>query len=202
MVSDFHQKSFPIKHEDTKFFSNKLESNNKLAIPSFRIYYGDNVPSSVPFIWESQPGTPKHELSQISHYLPPLTPPPSYYSNNINTDKQIPTRKNSSRSKLFHTLIKKLTNPKKPHYVSCPSSSSSLSGSSSSHSSFSAPATPSSNNLYRRRPRSGSRGGSYSFDDEVSGKLSAACGGHQAAAAGVFMMKKALFSVLSGRRSS
>ncbi|XP_059298273.1 uncharacterized protein LOC132050971 [Lycium ferocissimum] len=171
-----HQKSFRIKHEDTtKFFSKLLskENTNKLAIPSFRIYYGDNVPSSVPFIWESQPGTPKHTLSQTSHYLPPLTPPPSYYKNNDINQK--PTRKNS-RSKLFHALIKKLINPKKPHFPLSPSSSSSssisssLSWSSSSHSSFSAPTTPLSK-----------------------------CGGYQA---GVFMMKKALFSDLSGRRSS
>ncbi|KAJ8570916.1 hypothetical protein K7X08_037888 [Anisodus acutangulus] len=182
--SDFHM------HEDTKFFSKHVSNentNNKVAnIPSFRIYYGDNVPSSIPFIWESQPGTPKRPLSQTSHYLPPLTPPPSYHSNN-NTNKK-PTRK-KSRSKPFHALIKKLINPKKPYFPSSSSlSSSSLSWSSSSHSSFSAPTKP-----YIR--------GSYSFDDqyhdnEVSGTT--ACGGHQA---GV-MMKRSLFSVLSGRRST
>ncbi|XP_019255164.1 PREDICTED: uncharacterized protein LOC109233755 [Nicotiana attenuata] len=158
------------------------ENSNVLAIPSFRVYYGD-VPSSVPFIWESQPGTPKHTLSQTSYNLPPLTPPPSYYSNN-NTNKK-PTRKNS-RSKLFHALIKKLINPKKSHFPSSPSSSSlssstSSSWSFSSHSSYSAPTTPS-NNLYRR-PRFCSRGSS--FDEEVSVKLSMA------------QQKKTLFSILS-----
>lgn len=175
--SDFLQKSFQIKQDqDTKFFTNKLLSkeNSKLAnaIPSFRVYYGD-VPSSVPFIWESQPGTPKHSLSQTSYNLPPLTPPPSYYSNN-NTNKK-PTRQNS-RSKFFHALFKKLINPKKSHFPPSPSSSSSSSSSSltwtsySSHYSLSAPATPS-NNLYRR-PRFCSRGSS--FDEEVTGKLSTA----------------------------
>lgn len=45
---------------------------------SFRLlYYGSASAGSVPFMWESQPGTPKHALTESS--LPPLTPPPSYH---------------------------------------------------------------------------------------------------------------------------
>lgn len=49
-----------------------------LAVPSFRVYYGVASAGSVPFLWESQPGTPKSSPSTA--VLPPLTPPPSYYA--------------------------------------------------------------------------------------------------------------------------
>ncbi|KAL0844661.1 hypothetical protein Bca101_017907 [Brassica carinata] len=45
---------------------------------SSRIYYYGGA--SVPFLWETRPGTPKHSLFSESFRLPPLTPPPSYYS--------------------------------------------------------------------------------------------------------------------------
>ncbi|CAD6334177.1 unnamed protein product [Miscanthus lutarioriparius] len=46
--------------------------------PSFRVYYGVASAGSVPFMWESAPGTPKNAISSTT--LPPLTPPPSYYN--------------------------------------------------------------------------------------------------------------------------
>jgi len=46
--------------------------------------------ASVPFVWESQPGTPKVRFKENS--LPPLTPPPSYFQNA--TKKTTPKVKN------------------------------------------------------------------------------------------------------------
>ncbi|XP_059306391.1 uncharacterized protein LOC132057805 [Lycium ferocissimum] len=191
MSSTSIEKSFRIKHEDNNKFLSKLlskeNSKSVSSIPSFRVYYND-VPSSVPFTWELQPGTPKHTFSQTS-LLPPLTPPPSYYSNNNNTNKK-PT-KNNSRSKIFHALIKKF-NPKKSLLPPSPSysSSSTLSWSSSSqYLSISAPTTPS-HIMERRRFRSQ---GSF-CDDYIHEEISPAsklCFG-----------KKALFSIVGCRGSN
>ncbi|KAM7265891.1 hypothetical protein ACFE04_003574 [Oxalis oulophora] len=76
-----NQKSLQIK-QDNKFFARLL---SKEKSPSFRFYHG-GISSSVPFIWESQPGTPKYKFNIIdsSSLLPPLTPPPSYFTNNNN----------------------------------------------------------------------------------------------------------------------
>ncbi|KAJ8442653.1 hypothetical protein Cgig2_003697 [Carnegiea gigantea] len=46
---------------------------------SFRVLYYGAHEVTVPFMWESQPGTPKHPIfTQNDSMLPPLTPPPSY----------------------------------------------------------------------------------------------------------------------------
>lgn len=189
-MSNSTEKSFRIKHEDknNKFLSKLLSKENSKAsasIPSFRVYYND-VPSSVPFTWELQPGTPKHTFSQTC-LLPPLTPPPCYYSNNTNNNS---TNKNNSRSKLFHSLIMKF-NPKKSPLPSSPSysSSSTLSWSSSSqYSSISASATP-----------FHSQGSSF---DEYITPASKLCHANKAAGNSVFMLKKAFFSIVGGRRSN
>lgn len=55
------------------------EAAAQLAVPSFRVYYPVSSAGAVPFLWESQPGTPKND-SPSAAALPPLTPPPSYYS--------------------------------------------------------------------------------------------------------------------------
>ncbi|MCD7465479.1 hypothetical protein HAX54_001397 [Datura stramonium] len=201
VMSSSIEKSFRIKHEENNKFLSKLLSkeNSKAAasIPSFRVYYND-VPSSVPFIWELQPGTPKHTFPQTS-LLPPLTPPPSYYSNTNNTHKK--TIKNNSRSKKFHALIMKL-NPKKSLLPPSPSysSSSTLSWSSSSqYSSISAPATPS--HLIQRR-RFCCQGSSFDdYNQEIS-PASKFCFGNKAAGNSVFTVKKALFSIVGGRGSN
>lgn len=111
--------------EDDKFFCRLLSKENaSLSIPSFRLSQ-----IAVPFVWESQPGTPKHSHSlSLSHHpsLPPLTPPPSFYNHGTLCKK--PIKKNPSRSKLVRFLFPKLN---------LDSSSSSLSLSSSSYSSSS-----------------------------------------------------------------
>ncbi|XP_022735260.1 YLP motif-containing protein 1-like [Durio zibethinus] len=110
-------KTLQIMQED-KFFSRLLSKENSVANPSFRVYYG-GVSGAVPFMWESQPGTPKHTFSDTS--LPPLTPPPSYYSKS--NSKPI---KKHSRSGLLHALFPKMISLKKTNPVpSSPSSSSS-----------------------------------------------------------------------------
>ncbi|KAM5560625.1 hypothetical protein ABKV19_021672 [Rosa sericea] len=110
------QKSLPMKQEDDKFFSRVLSKESAMANPSFKVYYGGQ-PANVPFMWESQPGTPKHKFSEET--LPPLTPPPSYYSNNPNKK---PFKKHS-RSNLLRVLFLKIS-VKKNHLPQSPSSTS------------------------------------------------------------------------------
>ncbi|XP_050383559.1 uncharacterized protein LOC126800274 [Argentina anserina] len=111
------QKSLAMKQEDDKFFSRVLSKESSMANPSFKVYYG-GLPANVPFMWESQPGTPKHKFSEET--LPPLTPPPSYFSNNPNKN---PFKKHS-RSNLLRVLFLKIS-LKKNHFPQSPSSTSS-----------------------------------------------------------------------------
>lgn len=68
---------------DGGFYARLLTKESSLANPSFR-YYGAG-PGAVPFVWESQPGTPKDAYSSSSRMLaagaaaPAITPPPSYH---------------------------------------------------------------------------------------------------------------------------
>ncbi|CAO2185818.1 unnamed protein product [Urochloa humidicola] len=63
----------------SKVFSKLFSRESSAAAPSFRVYYGVASAGSVPFLWESQPGTPKNDAVSTAT-LPPLTPPPSYYT--------------------------------------------------------------------------------------------------------------------------
>lgn len=126
------EKSLQIK-EDDKFFSRLLSKESSAANPSLRVYYG-GVSGAVPFMWESQPGTPKNTLSDTDDLVPPLTPPPSYFSNSEKKPSKEPPK-----SSLLHALLPKIMSLKKT-VVSPSSSSSSLSSprSSSDSSIFSA----------------------------------------------------------------
>ncbi|PON79044.1 hypothetical protein PanWU01x14_015450 [Parasponia andersonii] len=125
------KKSFRIKQDD-KFFSRLLSKETSQPNSSCRVYYGEAA-GAVPFVWESQPGTPKHTFETTS--LPPLTPPPSYSTtNNYSISK-------SEGSKLRPLLLLTTIFRKKPktsghNKLSQPPSSSlsSLSSSSSSSS--------------------------------------------------------------------
>ncbi|CAA0836218.1 Unknown protein [Striga hermonthica] len=161
------------------FYHKPLSLHNKLlsketskSNPSFRIYYGE-LPSSVPFTWETIPGTPKHHhaTSGDHHILPPLTPPPSYHAN---SNSLRASSENPSRSKIFLRNLLRHINPKKPSLGS--SSSSSSSSATSSSSSFS--------DHFRRRKRRRFSGLGSSFDSGCS----------------VFVVKKALLSIV-GRGS-
>ncbi|CAK7343634.1 unnamed protein product [Dovyalis caffra] len=93
---ELSQKALQIKQDD-KFFSRLLSKESSMANPSFRVYYG-GVSVAVPFVWESQPGTPKSTFCENT--LPPLTPPPSFYTNS----NEKPMKKHS-RSSLLHLLF-------------------------------------------------------------------------------------------------
>ncbi|CAN6333493.1 unnamed protein product [Urochloa humidicola] len=71
-----------MQEERAAMVSRRLLSKDPSSVsnPSFRVYYGVASAGSVPFLWESAPGTPKNSVSDTT--LPPLTPPPSYYSSN------------------------------------------------------------------------------------------------------------------------
>ncbi|CAK8542170.1 unnamed protein product [Lathyrus sativus] len=157
--SDPTQKTILQIKQDDKFFCRLLTKESSISNPSFRIAL------TVPFVWESQPGTPKHTLSQQS--LPPLTPPPSYYS-----CKSLPVKRNL-RSNLFLALFPKL-NLKKPIMSSSSSTSSSLSSFSPSNSSSSSSCSSSSNSsklvpirkVIRTKKRFLSCGSSFDFKGE------------------------------------
>ncbi|XP_041003229.1 uncharacterized protein LOC121248734 [Juglans microcarpa x Juglans regia] len=107
--------------ENDKFFSRLLSKETSVANSSCRVPYYGRESGAVPFMWESRPGTPKHTFSEAS--LPPLTPPPSYYS----TSKLYSTKKNSKPDP-FYKIFLKLTSRKA--LVSPSSSLSSVSSSS------------------------------------------------------------------------
>lgn len=106
--------NFP-NEEAGKIFPRLLSKETSLANSSFRVLYYGGASGAVPFTWESQPGTPKHTLSAAS--LPPLTPPPSYYSNSISN-----SMKKSSKPNLLYAIFPKLS-PRKALVSPSPSSS-------------------------------------------------------------------------------
>jgi len=99
--------------------------------------------ASVPFVWESQPGTPKVRFKENS--LPPLTPPPSYFQNATKKTTPKVKNKNSPKSSFLQTLFPKRATRKDgaPSQTGSQNiwsySSSSPSSSSSSSLSFSSP---------------------------------------------------------------
>ncbi|XP_039136546.1 uncharacterized protein LOC120273874 [Dioscorea cayenensis subsp. rotundata] len=172
--------------QDNKFFTKLLSKESSLANPSFRVYYGV-ASGAVPFMWESQPGTPKNTMHTPT--LPPLTPPPSYHSNLHNKKT---TKKNSKgHSNLINTILPRLalknkTQPSSP-------ASSPLSSSSSSFNS---------SGKYPRRRQSCSTRLSFSSagDEEDSDDIgrsprSTLCFGMRHGAAGV-IMKNALLCIV------
>ncbi|KAG6603545.1 hypothetical protein SDJN02_03456, partial [Cucurbita argyrosperma subsp. argyrosperma] len=96
-TSDYPPKSLQFKHND-KFFSKLLTRESSRANHSSRIYYG-GLAGAVPFVWESQPGTPLHRFSD--DLTPPLTPPPSYFSHSL----QKPPKNRSKSLSLFHIFF-------------------------------------------------------------------------------------------------
>ncbi|GAA0150642.1 hypothetical protein Leryth_007598 [Lithospermum erythrorhizon] len=114
--------------------------NHQKGESSFRVmYYGDAI-GSVPFLWESRPGTPKHTLFSDTSSIPPLTPPPSYQLSPKTNDSKFQEKGNNTPiSKFCHTIFSKLAiSSRKTNITPISSStysvSSSLSNSSSSYS--------------------------------------------------------------------
>ncbi|KAK9068949.1 hypothetical protein SSX86_013065 [Deinandra increscens subsp. villosa] len=181
---EFARKPLKIKQDD-KFSSKLVSKENSAANPSFRVYYG-NVPSSVPFTWEIQPGTPKHKFSDNS--VPPLTPPPSYYFSNPNLDQNKPQkRKYYQRSRLLYNLLLNINVIKKGHVAS----SSPSSPSSSSWSSSTSTTLPSSKGHTSKRRRFTSFGSSFDDSKNRDGSGGGSCT--------VVIMKKAFLSIVCRR---
>ncbi|PKA67234.1 alkylated DNA repair protein [Apostasia shenzhenica] len=114
--------------QDGKFLSRLLSKETSAAYTSNRVYYGVAA-CAVPFIWESQPGTPKNTTASAAA-IPPLTPPPSYF---ISAKKNASTNytPRTLKQKLIHSLLPKLV-LRKPRPPPSPSSAS-WSSSSGSH---------------------------------------------------------------------
>jgi hypothetical protein len=74
------EEALQLKQGESKVFSKLFTRESSAAAPSFRVYYGVASAGSVPFLWESQPGTPKNDAISTATLQPPLTPPPSYYT--------------------------------------------------------------------------------------------------------------------------
>ncbi|XP_038894794.1 uncharacterized protein LOC120083212 [Benincasa hispida] len=98
--------------------------------------YHTGVSASVPFKWESEPGTPKANFHENGAILSPLTPPPSYFSNDHNITNSplthFSSKPISSKSNFLNSVFRKLS--VKPT-LQPPSPAGSLSSSSSSTSS-------------------------------------------------------------------
>lgn len=152
--------------KEDKLFSRVLSKENSVqANPSFRVYYG-GVSGAIPFMWESQPGTPKYTFSGDTSLIPPLTPPPSYYSNNSSNSK--PLKKHSRSGLLQSILFPKMNSWRKTNLD--PSSPPSSSSSSSSRSSTPMFLAMSPRNYYKRSQFStpGSSFDSRADDEEAA----------------------------------
>ncbi|KAE8735764.1 putative Structural maintenance of chromosomes protein 1 [Hibiscus syriacus] len=102
LSNEHHQQGLQIKQED-KFFSRLMSKETSMANSSCRVYYG-GASGAVPFTWESHPGTPKHPSSHTA--LPPLTPPPSYYSSFNSKSNHKKGFKTALFSSIFHMKTK------------------------------------------------------------------------------------------------
>ncbi|OWM69889.1 hypothetical protein CDL15_Pgr025738 [Punica granatum] len=99
--------------EDNKFFSKLLSRedsslldhiNNSSNSSSKALYFGESQ-GSIPFTWESQPGTPKSPTVFPETYpvpdiapdlIPPLTPPPCSYFSSSSVSSATPNSTNKS----------------------------------------------------------------------------------------------------------
>lgn len=132
----------PLRVRDKYFSKRCLTKELSMANFSLEDYHGDSS-VSVPFNWESEPGTPKVKYFQ-ENPLPPLTPPPSH----CYTSTKRPTRKPSKFNLLQAIFPKHASSSTKtrtvpPSPAFSPSSSSSSSTSSPRLSSYySVPSSP------------------------------------------------------------
>ncbi|XP_057979416.1 uncharacterized protein LOC131165532 [Malania oleifera] len=179
-----------IEH-DAKFFSRLLSrERSSSAASSRRIYYG-GAAASIPFLWESRPGTPKHPKFSDSSpnddgIPPPITPPPSYtYPQTHSIYKY---SKHSAKPNLLHaifTMLPRSRRRSRTHMFIPPISSSSMSSSlSSSRSSSSYCSPPPTNSTIRDDDR-------FNAKRKSSGRFSGCCS--------VGNMKNALLSVVGNR---
>ncbi|PON66182.1 hypothetical protein TorRG33x02_268750 [Trema orientale] len=114
-TSDLTHNSPKMTHsKDYKFFSKRLIKRDLPIsnLSSMEEHYHGGSSVSVPFMWESQPGTPKVKLRETP--LPPLTPPPSYCYSPIATPSST-TRKKTSKPN--STSRKKTSKPSLLHNI-------------------------------------------------------------------------------------
>ncbi|CAM8969742.1 unnamed protein product [Rhodiola kirilowii] len=91
--------------EDDKFLSKLLSRERSITGSSGRAAYYTGISGSVPFIWETQPGTPRTLTVVSCNKTPPvLTPPPAYYT----TDDQAAGRRISASNRSSFRLLKTL----------------------------------------------------------------------------------------------
>ena len=122
------QESLQIK-ADGKFFSRVLSKESSGPNSSYRVLYYGGAAGAVPFMWEIQPGTPKHTLSDTS-LTPPLTPPPSHHS--INPSKSRKSMERLPKTGFLLTVFPRLASRKGLVSPSSPSSWSSMSSTNTS----------------------------------------------------------------------
>ncbi|KAG2309397.1 hypothetical protein Bca4012_081614 [Brassica carinata] len=173
--------------------SKMVVRENSQVNSSSRIYYYGGA--SVPFLWETRPGTPKHPLFSESFRLPPLTPPPSYYSSSSSSSGNKLSKVRTKQTRFVKTLL----NGK--HHVSRPSLSwSSTTSSSSSSSSFSSSSSPRSKTVHRANKCYLSCSRSYAKDEDEEEIGSSSPKSTLCYKRG-FSMKRALCSILSHKSS-
>ncbi|XP_074592324.1 uncharacterized protein LOC141848102 [Curcuma longa] len=101
--ADLPASRLQIEIHDDDLCSRLLSKHDSAGNPSFRVLYYGVASGAVPFLWESQPGTPKHTSSAAA--LPPLTPPPSYF----NRTGSKPVDEKPSKSRFIHAVLPKLS---------------------------------------------------------------------------------------------
>lgn len=156
-------------------------------------YYGG---ASIPFIWESRPGTPKNHLCSDSSLPLPLTPPPSYYSSEI---LSTPKRQSKVRTKLSKFLSMSMFNDlRRRNHGSKKTTSSSFSWSStSSSSSFSSSPPHSLKKRVSHDRKSPLLYANYEEDELRSSPTSTLCysnGGRIGCSSSMGSLKRVLFS--------
>ncbi|TVU21653.1 hypothetical protein EJB05_31303, partial [Eragrostis curvula] len=149
--------------QGSKVFSKLFSRESSAAAPSFRVYYGVASAGSVPFLWESQPGTPKNDAVSAAA-LPPLTPPPSYYTKQAVHHNHKPAAaaaagaiaggKKQCKHGFFSAILPKIILHRRSRSSGSPTSSacssSSSSGSSASSLSFRSAQSPASSSMRSR----------------------------------------------------
>lgn len=169
--------------EDDKVCASLLSKEASLSNSSFRVYYGVAAAGSVPFRWESRPGTPKHTSAAAAAALPPLTPPPSYYFSSPRSRTR-PAKKPAGFKSSFLSLPRLLALKKATFGSAGGAAAPSISPSSSlsrSSSSLSSSASYSALSDHRRRP-SGDDEGEFSGVGSLTSTL---CFGMR-----IFLVKK------------
>ncbi|KAK4351257.1 hypothetical protein RND71_030570 [Anisodus tanguticus] len=169
--SHHHPADFLLIKQDDKFFL-RLMSKESTAKgeSSLRYYYCGGSSGSIPFVWESQPGTPKHKFSDTS--LPPLTPPPSYQTN-----AHLKSLQKQSKSNFFLSIFPKISSKR----ITFSPSLTSPSVSSSCSSSFSMSSVPITAYFNQRKYRSRSEIEEYDHEklqipDSPTSTLCFGCG--------------------------